>query len=72
LYHYMGASVFAMMALAAVLEHWFNFSNLYRRSLAIALLGLMILAFIFWMPIYLGIPLDSAGFAKRMWFRSWI
>ncbi|MEY3222145.1 MAG: hypothetical protein RLZZ203_1001, partial [Cyanobacteriota bacterium] len=29
-------------------------------------------AFVFWMPIYLGLPLSPHDYRMRMWFNSWI
>jgi dolichyl-phosphate-mannose--protein O-mannosyl transferase len=29
-------------------------------------------AFIFWIPIYLGLPLSPDDYRMRMWFNSWI
>jgi dolichyl-phosphate-mannose--protein O-mannosyl transferase len=70
LYHYMGASVFSMIALA-----WWCDRAWRQPALRIwvAVLGLLIVgAFWFWLPIYLGLPLSSAEYQLRMWFKVWI
>ncbi len=72
LYHYMGASVFAMMALAWLVDRWLNSYQPLLKTAGFGTLSMVALAFIFWMPIYLGLPLSSIGFQLRMWFPSWL
>lgn len=70
LYHYMGASVFASMMLAWFVDRWFQ-----RREFRVVAAWIMLIVaggFIFWMPIYLGLPLTPAEYNLRMWFNSWI
>jgi dolichyl-phosphate-mannose-protein mannosyltransferase len=70
LYHYMGASIFSMVALAWWCDRaWATVS---LRPFAIAL-GLVIVAgFGFWLPVYLGLPLSGPEYAARMWSKAWI
>jgi dolichyl-phosphate-mannose-protein mannosyltransferase len=42
------------------------------RLTSLLLIGLVLLAFCFWMPIYLGLPLSELGFRMRMWLPTWI
>ncbi|KAM3102765.1 dolichyl-phosphate-mannose--protein mannosyltransferase [Phormidesmis sp. 146-12] len=72
LYHYMGAAVFASMGLAWLVDRWLRSAIPRRRSLAIWTIGLILVAFIFWMPIYLGLPLTEWQYKLRMWFPSWV
>ncbi|KAM3091725.1 dolichyl-phosphate-mannose--protein mannosyltransferase [Phormidesmis sp. 146-35] len=72
LYHYMGAAVFASMGLAWLVDRWLRSAIPRRRSLAIWTIGLILVAFIFWMPIYLGLPLMEWQYKLRMWFPSWV
>lgn len=72
LYHYMGASLFAMMALAWWCDRAFRFRDRVLARFAWGAIGLSVLGFLWWMPIYLGLPLSAQGYALRMWFRSWI
>ncbi len=72
LYHYMGASVFAMMALAWICDRWLQSPQSPLRTMGITIILLTSMAFIFWMPIYLGLPLSPREFQVRMWFPSWL
>lgn len=42
------------------------------RLLALAILSLSILGFLFWLPFYLGLPISPREWQWRTWFRSWI
>jgi dolichyl-phosphate-mannose-protein mannosyltransferase len=72
LYHYMGASIFATMALAWFCDRWLRSEQIYFRRLGIAVLVIVTISFIFWLPIYLGLPLSPEAFQRRMWLPSWI
>ncbi len=72
LYHYMGASVFASMALAWLVDRWLSSRQAHLRQLSVAILAIVALSFLFWLPVYLGLPLSSNGFTLRMWLRSWV
>ncbi|MBW4471812.1 MAG: phospholipid carrier-dependent glycosyltransferase [Stenomitos rutilans HA7619-LM2] len=72
LYHYMGASVFATMAIAWLVDRWLHSKQTNLRMLGIVAIVLIVLAFIFWLPIYLGLPLSTLGFKLRMWLPSWV
>jgi dolichyl-phosphate-mannose--protein O-mannosyl transferase len=72
IYHYMGASVFASMALAWLVDRWLSSRQSHLRPLSIAILAIVTLSFLFWLPVYLGLPLSSSGFTLRMWLRSWV
>jgi dolichyl-phosphate-mannose--protein O-mannosyl transferase len=72
LYHYMGSSVFATMAIAWLVDRWLRSPQPRLRTMGIAIVLLIAAAFIFWMPIYLGLPLSPTGFRLRMWFSSWV
>ncbi len=72
LYHYMPSLVFAVMALAFILDRWLQGTVFSRKVTAIAVLITLLLAFLFWMPLYLGLPLTPESIALRRWFTSWI
>jgi dolichyl-phosphate-mannose--protein O-mannosyl transferase len=72
LYHYMPSLVFALLALAFILDGWLRSPNHWRRVMAIGVLLTLLLAFVFWMPLYLGLPLTPDAIALRRWFPSWI
>lgn len=72
LYHYMGALVFSIMTLAWLLDHWLKSELNFLRQLAISLIILIIISFLFWLPFYLGFPLLPYEYKIRIWSRSWI
>ncbi|MBW4521342.1 MAG: phospholipid carrier-dependent glycosyltransferase [Scytolyngbya sp. HA4215-MV1] len=72
LYHYMGASVFALLAFTGFLDRWLSSSQIHLKRLAWAALGIVLVSFLFWLPIYLGLPLSPLGFRLRMWLPTWI
>ncbi|PSN14191.1 dolichyl-phosphate-mannose--protein O-mannosyl transferase [filamentous cyanobacterium CCP5] len=69
LYLYLGSLVFAQMALAWLLSRWYVTGQRFPVYLLFALIAV---AFLFWLPIFIGLPLDSDGFWQRMWLRSWV
>ncbi|MBD1856858.1 MULTISPECIES: dolichyl-phosphate-mannose--protein mannosyltransferase [Leptolyngbya] len=70
LYHYMGSSVYAGMGLAWLVDRWFRTREF--RAIGIGVMVICAISFIFWMPIYLGLPLTLDEYKLRMWFRSWV
>ena len=72
IYHYMGAAVFAILALAWWLYRWLNSQQTHLKIMGVTVIFLILIAFIFWMPVYLGLPLSPQNWQMRMWFRSWI
>lgn len=72
LYHYMPASVYSFMALAWFVFGWLQSPQKAVRAGGVTVIFLILLAFVFWLPIYLGLPLTEEAFRWRMWFPSWI
>ena len=72
LYHYMGSSVFSSLALAWWVDRWLHSSQPRLRGIGVSVIFLILLAFVFWMPVYLGLPLSPEGWKLRMWLPSWI
>ncbi|MCX5963578.1 MAG: phospholipid carrier-dependent glycosyltransferase [Cyanobacteria bacterium] len=72
LYHYMGSSVFATLALAWWGDRALSRQNPTMTRVVWIAIGLGVVGFIFWMPIFLGLPLDDVGYRLRMWFPSWV
>ena len=66
LYHYMESSVFAELGLALLVDHWFSSYRRELRGLSLTLILLILLAFVFWMPIYLGLPLSPEAYHLRL------
>jgi dolichyl-phosphate-mannose--protein O-mannosyl transferase len=71
-YHYMAAYLFSWFALALILENLITKPNPFPRYLGFSILGLIALAFLYWLPIFLGLPLTSQAFYWRMLLPSWI
>lgn len=72
IYHYICAVVFVFLAIAWLVDQCLRSYYWQLRSLGVTLTFLIVAAFLFWMPIYLGLPLSSHDYHLRMWFRSWI
>lgn len=72
LYHYLPASMYSLLAIAWLVDRWLHSFQPILRGIGITAIFLILLAFVFWLPIYLGLPLSLEGFQRRMWFSSWI
>jgi len=71
-YHYMAAYLFSWFALALIIEPLLNAPKAFSRQVGWGVLLLITLGFIYWLPIFLGLPLTSQAFYLRMLFKSWI
>lgn len=71
LYHYMGSSVFSLLAIAWMGDRWLHSPSLFRQRCAIALVALIVLSFLFWLPVYLGLPLTPSALQMRRWLPTW-
>jgi dolichyl-phosphate-mannose-protein mannosyltransferase len=71
IYLYMPAAIFGFLILAWLVERWLFSADIEFRLLGVTVIFLVVLAFVLWMPVYLGLPLSSAYFKWRMWLRSW-
>jgi dolichyl-phosphate-mannose-protein mannosyltransferase len=72
LYLYMGALVFAVLAIAWLIDRWLRSSRELYQVVGVFTILLVVISFCFWLPIYLGLPLSSEDFQVRMWLPSWI
>ncbi|MEH1938157.1 MAG: phospholipid carrier-dependent glycosyltransferase [Nostoc sp.] len=72
IYHYMCAVVFVFLAIAWFVDQCLRSYYQQLRVLGVTITFIIMAAFIFWMPIYLGLPLSHEGYNLRMWFKSWI
>lgn len=73
LYHYIPASTFSFLAAAWVLEHYLLSNNeKLAKNLALLIICIIFLGFLFFLPVYLGLPLSPRGFSLRMWSPSWV
>ncbi|MEA5570047.1 dolichyl-phosphate-mannose--protein mannosyltransferase [Calothrix sp. UHCC 0171] len=73
IYHYMTGVVFAFMAIAWVVDQCLHSYRLSFRATGVSATFLIIGGLIWWLPIYLGLPLTNETYRPlRMWFNSWI
>lgn len=72
LYHYMGSSVFALLALAWWGDRALSHTEQNLKPWVWIGVGVAIVGFIWWIPIFLGLPLDIPGYQGRMWFPTWV
>jgi dolichyl-phosphate-mannose-protein mannosyltransferase len=70
IYHYMGSLIYAILALAWFVDRWLHSSSRQWRANGVTAVFVIALGFAWWMPIYLGLPLDRTGLSLRMWFNS--
>jgi dolichyl-phosphate-mannose-protein mannosyltransferase len=68
IYHYMGSLVYAILALAWFIDRWLHSPSKQWRSIGVTSIFVIAVGFAWWMPIYLGLPLDRAGLSMRMTF----
>ncbi len=71
-YHYIEAYTFSILALAWFIDGWLCNKRLIFKFAGVLSLILIIGAFIFWLPIYIGSPLSQQDFKLRMLLESWI
>ncbi|MEN9201653.1 MAG: phospholipid carrier-dependent glycosyltransferase [Thermostichus sp. DG_1_6_bins_120] len=70
IYHYMSALAFSTLALAWLVSlGWRSYRRCWRGA-SITAVALVLATFIFFFPLWFGLPLSPNGFYARMWFRS--
>jgi len=72
IYHYMSAVIFTFIAIAWFVDQCLLSYYRTLRIVGVTITFIIIAAFIFWMPIYLGLPISPESYRMRMWFTSWI
>ena len=72
LYHYMPASVFAFATLALLVSLMWRSPLPELKTLGSGIVATITIAFIFWLPIYIGLPISSGYLPVLMWLPSWI
>lgn len=72
LYHALGMVAFSAMALAWLMSGWLGHHHRSHRMMAWAMLGLIALGFLFWLPLFLGWPLSPDALQRRWWLPTWI
>ncbi len=71
-YLFMPAAAFGFMALALAMSEWLAGRTRLCRVAAGVMLGTIAIAFFYWLPLSLGLPLTSQALQNRWWLRSWI
>jgi dolichyl-phosphate-mannose-protein mannosyltransferase len=71
IYHYMGAVLFAIVGLAWLIDTWLRSNFVLIQGIGLTAIFIVAAGFIFWLPIYLGLPLDSLSLSLRTW-NFWI
>jgi dolichyl-phosphate-mannose--protein O-mannosyl transferase len=72
LYHYQPASGFAFLALGFLLYKVGLKPEIQYKFLYLLVLFLIVAAFLYWLPLQLGLDIDRESFYNRMWRKSWI
>ena len=72
LYHYMPASVFAFAALALGISLMWRSPLPEIQAIGSGIFVAIAIAFLFWLPIYIGLPISSVYLRMLMWLPSWI
>ena len=67
IYHYMSAAVFSFVALAWVVCQLIERKDLFRY-LGYGIIAIVVLTQIFFMPIWIGLPILPSDFYHRIWF----
>jgi dolichyl-phosphate-mannose-protein mannosyltransferase len=80
LYHYMPASIFSFLGLAWVCDRALSSPRPWQRGLGVTIVFGVLIAFVFWLPFYLGLPISQQQFSLRVlfypafqkWFPTWM
>jgi dolichyl-phosphate-mannose-protein mannosyltransferase len=70
IYHYMPASIFAFICLAIVADLCLKNSHLLTAGIIICA-GVSV-AFVLWLPIYIGLPIPPIYWRMLIWFPTWL
>jgi len=70
IYHYLPAACFSFLILAWCFHQWLNRNKL--RQLAYSGMILIAIAFGFWLPMYLGLPLSPQALRWRLLLTDWL
>lgn len=72
IYLYMSASVFAFLGLAWAIDRWLQSYQSRLRIMGVTAIFLILAAFVFYLPIYLGLPLSFQQYKLRILLNTWI
>ena len=68
LYHYEAALVFSIIAVGLVIE---VLTTERKKFVALVIIGLALISFVFFAPLTYGTPLSDQSLAERMWLPTW-
>jgi dolichyl-phosphate-mannose--protein O-mannosyl transferase len=60
------------LAIAYLLDRWLDTPQPFLRALSVTIVFAVLIAFVFWLPVYLGLPITHEQFRQRMWLPTWI
>ncbi|MFY9223305.1 MAG: dolichyl-phosphate-mannose--protein O-mannosyl transferase, partial [Blastocatellia bacterium] len=66
------ASIFSFLVLAWLVDYLLASKQKTAKNLSIFIISIISLSFLFFLPVYLGLPISPRGFFLRMWLPSWI
>jgi dolichyl-phosphate-mannose--protein O-mannosyl transferase len=72
LYHYMPASVYAFATLALLISWLWQSPSPQMRTVGSQIWLAIAIGFLFWLPVYIGLPISSVYMRVLMWLPSWI
>jgi dolichyl-phosphate-mannose-protein mannosyltransferase len=67
IYHYMGAVLFAIMGLAWFVDLWLRSNSRLWQVAGLTTIFSVAGAFVFWLPIYLGLSIEKSDLHYRLW-----
>ncbi len=67
IYHYMGAVLFAIVGLAWWVDRWLRSRSKVLQGLGLTAIFAVAGAFVFWLPVYLGISIEKSALSLRLW-----
>ncbi|MDX2257013.1 MAG: phospholipid carrier-dependent glycosyltransferase [Pseudanabaenaceae cyanobacterium bins.39] len=72
LYHYMPASVYAFATLSLLVSWLWQSPSSQIRAIGSQIWAAIAIGFLFWLPVYIGLPISSVYMRVLMWLPSWI
>ncbi|NEQ26845.1 MAG: dolichyl-phosphate-mannose--protein O-mannosyl transferase, partial [Microcoleus sp. SIO2G3] len=72
IYHYMESVLYSFVALALVIDRWLFSLRDWQRIIGLTAVFLILIAFVFWLPMFLGLPMTPEAVQSRRWLQSWI
>jgi dolichyl-phosphate-mannose-protein mannosyltransferase len=67
IYHYLGAVLFAIVGLAWLVDNWLRSGSKLWQGVGLTTIFSITATFIFWLPIYLGLPIERTDLSLRLW-----